>query len=376
VTGTATTSPPPAGPVEPLLAVDHLQMHFASRGGRGAPPVRAVDDVSFHVLPGETLGVVGESGCGKTTLSQCVVRLLRPQAGTITFAGRDITHSRERALRPVRHDMQMVFQNPLASLNPRRRVGQILAGAVAAGRRPGARPPTVPELLDQVGMGEGDARRYPGEFSGGQCQRIAIARALAVRPRLLVLDEPVSALDVSIQAQIVNLLARLRSQLGVAYVFIGHDLSVVRHVSDRIAVMYLGKIVEIAPTDELFARPVHWYTQALLAAVPVPVVSAVRLEDRPLLQGEPPSAADAPGGCGFSSRCPAVTELCRQVEPPLVAYADGRSAACHHPRHVDAAALGGATVSPASPRSAGAELPEPAPPGRLTAPPYPSGVGR
>ena len=338
----------------PLLVVEHLHVTFTSGRGRGASVVRAVDDVSFSLAPGETLGIVGESGCGKTTLSQCLVRLVRPQAGTVRFDGQDITRLRESSLRPRRRDFQLVFQNPFGSLNPKRTVGTILASAIASGSaRPGSDAPTVTGLLDQVGLSATTSSQYPGELSGGQCQRVAIARALAVRPRLIVLDEPVSALDVSIQAQVVNLLARLREELGVAYVFVAHDLSVVRHVSDRVAVMYLGKIVEIGPVDALFARPVHWYTQALLAAVPVPVVSAVRLADRELLQGEPSGAARSEG-CVFAGRCPAATDVCRTVEPPLVTYPDGRSAACHHPRNVDADQLQAATVSPDSPRSAGA----------------------
>ena len=343
---------------EPLLAVEHLKMSFPSVGGWRDDVVRAVDDVSFTLAAGETLGVVGESGCGKTTLSQCIVRLTRPQEGAVRFDGQDLTRLRERALRPHRREFQLVFQNPFGSLNPKRTVSTILRSAIASGSvRPGTPAPTVTSLLDQVGLDERHARQYPAELSGGQCQRVAIARALAVRPRLVVLDEPVSALDVSIQAQVVNLLARLRDELGVAYVFVAHDLSVVRHVSDRVAVMYLGKIVEIGPTDAMFARPVHWYTKALLAAVPVPVVSAVRLEDRELLQGEPPAAVRETG-CVFAGRCVAVTDLCRRIEPPLVAYPDGRSAACHHPRNVVAAQLSGARISTDSPRSAGQVLPE------------------
>ena len=343
---------------EPLLTVDHLKVTYPSSGGRGAELVRAVDDVSLRLQPGEALGVVGESGCGKTTLSQCIVRLIRPQEGTVRFDGVDVTRLGERALRRHRHEFQLVFQNPFGSLNPKRRIGTILQSAIASGgkRADGAEPPTVPRLLEQVGLDGRYARRYPSELSGGQCQRVAIARALAVRPRLLVLDEPVSALDVSIQAQVVNLLAQLRDELGVAYVFVAHDLSVVRHVSDRVAVMYLGKVVEIGATDAVFAKPVHWYTRALLAAVPVPVVSGVRLEHRELLQGEPPTAVRGTG-CVFAGRCAAVTDVCREVEPPLVTYPDGRSAACHHPGNVDAAELDAAVISPDSPRSAGQVLP-------------------
>lgn len=342
----------------PLLSVEHVKVSFTTGPGRGGDIVRAVDDVSFTLGPGETLGIVGESGCGKTTLSQCLVRLIRPQEGVVRFDGQDITRLRERSLRPHRREFQLVFQNPFGSLNPKRMIGTILSSAIASGSaRPGTDPPTVASLLEQVGLSAGQASAYPSELSGGQCQRVAIARALAVRPRLIVLDEPVSALDVSIQAQVVNLLAQLREQLGVAYVFVAHDLSVVRHVSDRVAVMYLGKIVEIGPTDALFARPVHWYTKALLAAVPIPIVSAVRLADRELLQGEPPSAVRS-DGCVFAGRCPAVTDVCRTVEPPLVTYPDGRSAACHHPRNIDEQQLRAASVSPDSPRSAGQSLPQ------------------
>ena len=343
---------------QPLLSVEHVKVSFTTGPGRSRDPVRAVDDVSFTLASGETLGIVGESGSGKTTLSHSLVRLTRPQEGLVRFDGHDITRLSERSLRPHRRDFQLVFQNPFGSLNPKRTIGAIVTSAIASGaERPGTDRPTVAGLLEQVGLSAGQASAYPSELSGGQCQRVAIARALAVRPRLIVLDEPVSALDVSIQAQVVNLLVQLREQLEVAYVFVAHDLSVVRHVSNRVAVMYLGKIVEIGPTDALFARPVHWYTKSLLAAVPIPVVSAVRLAERELLQGEPPSAMRGEG-CVFAGRCPAATDLCRSVEPPLVAYPDGRSAACHHPRNVTEVALETATVSPDSPRSAGQALPE------------------
>jgi len=320
--------------------------------------VRAVDDVSFNLSQGETLGLVGESGCGKTTLARSVLRLLEPTSGAVRFAGTDITHASRRALAPLRQEMQMVFQDPFASLNPRKRVGQIVGAPLrlhgAKGRDVEKR---VRELLDRVGLAPEHADRFPHEFSGGQRQRIGIARALALEPRLVVLDEPVSALDVSVQAQIVNLLDDLQRDLGLAYMFVAHDLSVVRHVSGRIAVMYLGKLVELSPAEELYRRPIHPYTEALLAAIPVPDPRLNRARKRTVLGGEPPSPIDPPPACRFHPRCPRATEVCRTHEPPLTEYPGGHLAACHHPLGVTATDLAGARRSPLSPLSSGEALP-------------------
>jgi oligopeptide/dipeptide ABC transporter ATP-binding protein len=311
-----------------LLEVEHVVMHYPLHGGE----VHAVDDVSFALAEGETLGVVGESGCGKTTLARCIVRLLRPDAGTIRFRGHDITTAGRRELRPLRAQLQMVFQDPQASLNPRKRVGQIIGTALRnRGLRGAAVEERTRELLRRVGLDPADVNRFPHEFSGGQRQRIGVARALAMEPSLIVLDEPVSALDVSIQAQVINLLDDLQDDFGLSYVFVAHDLSVVRHVSDRIAVMYLGKLVELSPAEELYARPIHPYTAALLAAIPVPDPRENRRRPRPVLGGEPPDPIAPPPGCRFHTRCPRATEICRTTEPPLVAHRDGHLAACHHP---------------------------------------------
>jgi len=346
----------------PLLKVEHLKQYFPIREGivfrREVGRVHAVDDVSFELAGGETVGLVGESGCGKTTLSRSLMRLLDPTEGRIAFRGTDISHAGRRALRPLRREMQMVFQDPFASLNPRKTVRQIVAAplrlhgtsAEEAGRRVG-------DLLRRVGLSPEHAARYPHEFSGGQRQRIGIARALALEPRLIVLDEPVSALDVSVQAQIVNLLEDLQDELGLSYLFVAHDLSVVRHVSDRIAVMYLGKLMEVSPAEQLYAKPIHPYTHALLAAVPIPDPRENRVRKRTLVSGEPPNPIDPPSGCVFHPRCPRATEVCRAVEPPLTRYADGHLAACHHPLNVTGDEIGSALRSDASPQTAGAELP-------------------
>jgi oligopeptide/dipeptide ABC transporter ATP-binding protein len=323
----------------PLLELDRVEVRYPVRSGvlidRTVAEVHAVDDVSLTVHEGETLGIVGESGCGKTTLARCIVRLLRPSAGRILFRGHDVTDARGRGLRAMRREVQMVFQDPQASLNPRKRVGQIVGRPVRLrrGSRAGVAA-RVSELLSSVGLDPEHADRFPHEFSGGQRQRVGVARALALEPTLIVLDEPVSALDVSIQAQVVNLLEDLQDDLGLTYVFVAHDLSVVRHVSDRISVMYLGKVVELAPTEMLYARPIHPYTVALLAAVPVPDPRENRARVRPVMGGEPPSPVHPPPGCRFHARCPHATEICRLVEPPLVDYGGGHAAACHHPRNV------------------------------------------
>jgi oligopeptide/dipeptide ABC transporter ATP-binding protein len=307
---------------------------------------------------GETLGLVGESGCGKTTLARTMLRLLEPTDGTIRFRGDDISHTSQRALRPLKREMQLVFQDPFASLNPRKRVGQILAAPLKLHGRDGEVNARVDELLDRVGLAPEHANRFPHEFSGGQRQRIGIARALALEPRLILLDEPVSALDVSVQAQIINLLDDLQDDFGLTYLFVAHDLSVVRHVSDKIAVMYLGKIVELAPAEELYKKPIMPYTEALLAAIPIPDPKRNRERERIVLEGEPPNPIDPPSGCRFHPRCPHATDICKRVEPPLTEYANGHLAACHHPQNVSADEISAAKKSPASPLSAGDELPQ------------------
>ncbi len=352
----------PAPQVNDLLVVEHLVKHFPVRSQGSLwgerETVKAVDDISFSLSAGETLGIVGESGCGKSTLARCLVRLLEPSAGTIRFRDADITHESQRRLRPVRRHLQMVFQDPQDSLNPRQRVRQILLAGIAAGPDHGAGARgRVEELLALVGLAATIADRYPSELSGGQRQRVGVARALAVRPSLIILDEPVSALDVSIQAQLVNLLEDLQDEFDFSYLFVAHDLAVVRHVSDRIAVMYLGKLVELAPTDELFAAPFHPYTRALMEAIPMPEARRGPKKRRALLDGDPPSPINPPAGCRFHTRCPRATEICRTEEPPLMRYAM-RTAACHHPLRADAEAIASATRSPLSPVSAGSSRPK------------------
>jgi peptide/nickel transport system ATP-binding protein len=321
-----------------LLRATDVHRHFGVRGTgvlrREVAQVRAVDGVSLEVRAGETLGLVGESGCGKSTLGRTLLRLTGLTAGSIEFAGRDISGLSRGAMRPLRRDMQMVFQDPYASLNPRKRVSAILGMPLRIHKAcPRSEiPARVRELLELVGLRPEHASRFPHEFSGGQRQRIGIARAIALRPKLVIADEPVSALDVSVQAQVVNLLEDLQDELGLTYVFVAHDLSVVRQVSDRIAVMYLGKIVELGPAEPLCEAPVHPYTEALLSAVPVPDPDARR--ERIVLHGDVPSAIDPPSGCRFHPRCPYATDICRTEEPPLVEHRPGHVAACHHPRHV------------------------------------------
>jgi len=319
---------------EPLLRVNDLVKNFAVKGGilkRTVDQVHAVDHVSFEISAGETLGLVGESGCGKSTTGRCVLRLIEPTGGQIWFEGRDVTEFGRGELEALRRDMQIIFQDPYASLNPRMTVGQIVVEALiihglAKNRR--AFEDRVVELLETVGLNSDHMRRYPHEFSGGQRQRIGIARALAVSPKLIICDEPVSALDVSIQAQVINLLEDLQEQFGLTYLFIAHDLSVVEHISTRVAVMYLGRIVEIASARDLYDTPLHPYTEALLSAVPIPDPTAKRQRIR--LQGDVPNPIRPPPGCHFHTRCP-IRELplCSTERPELRQTADGHWVACH-----------------------------------------------
>jgi oligopeptide transport system ATP-binding protein len=336
---------------EVLLRADHLKKYFPIKSGiliqREIARVHAVDDVSFELRAGETLGLVGESGCGKSTLARCIARLHDITSGSLEFEGADISKYSRRQLRPVRRDLQMIFQDPYASLNPRKRVGAIIADPLRihrAGTRDQIRA-RVLELLEVVGLSAEHINRYPHEFSGGQRQRIGVARALALKPKLVIADEPVSALDVSIRAQVINLLDDLQDDFGLTYIFIAHDLGVVRHVSDRIAVMYLGKIVEISPAEELYQRPVHPYTEALLSAVPVPDPDLAASRQRIVLEGDVPSPIQPPSGCRFHPRCRYATEICKTEEPPLVQHGSlGHLAACHHPLSFEAQTNGRAAL--------------------------------
>ena len=327
----------------PLLRATDVHRHFGVRGTgvvqRDVASVRAVDGVSLEVRAGETLGLVGESGCGKSTLGRALLRLTELTSGTVEFEGLDISTLSRSALRPVRREMQMVFQDPYASLNPRRRISSILGMPMRIhGICPRSEiPARVRELLELVGLRPEHADRFPHEFSGGQRQRIGIARALALKPKLVIADEPVSALDVSVQAQVINLLEDLQDELGLTYVFVAHDLSIVRQVSDRIAVMYLGKVVELGPAERVSTLPVHPYTEALLSAVPVPDPDAGARRERIVLHGDVPSPISPPPGCRFHPRCRYATDICRTDEPPLVPHGGaGHLAACHHPRNVEA----------------------------------------
>ena len=327
----ATSTTPLLQVADPLLATIGLTKHFAirkNRWGRTTGQVRAVNDVSLAVHKGETLGVVGESGCGKTTLGRLILRLVEPTAGQVHFAGVDISRLSGGSMRAIRRQMQVIFQDPYSSLNPRLTVYKIIAQGItthhlARGKEVGAR---VVQLLEMVGLPAGAAHRYPHEFSGGQRQRIGIARALAVEPRFIVADEPVSALDVSVQAQIVNLLQDIQADMGLTYMFIAHDLSVVRHISDRVAVMYLGKIVELAPKAALYDTPLHPYTQALLSAVPVPNPQERRT--RILLDGDAPNPTAIPTGCPFHPRCAERQAQCETTIPQLTPIGAGRQVAC------------------------------------------------
>jgi oligopeptide transport system ATP-binding protein len=323
-----------------LLEVTDLVKHFPIRSGvvidREVARVRAVDGVSLTLREGETLGLVGESGCGKSTLCRAILQLTTPTSGSVRFEGQELVGRSRRGLRPLRRQMQMIFQDPFASLNPRKRVGQIIGDPLELhGLARGAElKRRVQDLLDRVGLNAEHYNRFPHEFSGGQRQRIGIARALALRPKLIVADEPVSALDVSVQAQIINLLEDVQDEFGLSYLFVAHDLGVVRHVSDRIAVMYLGKIVENSDADELYDKPIHPYTNALLSAVPIPDPKRNSARERLVLEGDVPSPIDPPSGCRFHTRCPWATEICTSDEPALLDHRPEHFAACHHPQNV------------------------------------------
>ena len=324
---------PPIDGRDDLVSVEHLKMYFPVKKGvlqRRVGWVRAVDDVTFSVQRGETLGLVGESGCGKSTVGRAILQLYKPTAGTVRFEGIDLTKANSGVMRRMRRNMQIVFQDPYASLNSRLTIGSIIAEPLEIHGIGGRdKREKVAELLRVVGLDPSMSGRFPHEFSGGQRQRIGIARALALNPQFIVCDEPISALDVSIQAQVVNLLQELQEQYGLTYLFIAHDLSVVRHLSDRIAVMYLGKIVEITTRGALYDRPLHPYTMALLSAVPIPDPTVERRRRRMILVGDVPSPVNPPAGCRFHTRCPFAQEICRTDEPPLITVEPSHAVACH-----------------------------------------------
>ena len=317
---------------EPLLKVEGLKKYFPIKSGvlgRVSNHVKAVDDVSFTVQEGETLGIVGESGCGKSTTGRMLMRLLEPTEGTVTFDGQELTSLSNNDMRKARRDIQMVFQDPYASLNPRHTIEKILMEPLNVHNigDPKERKKKVQEFLEIVGLSSYHAKRYPHQFSGGQRQRIGIARALMTNPKLIIADEPVSALDVSIQAQVLNLMQDLQKELKLTYIFIAHDLGVVRHISDRVGVMYLGQMAELADTEDLYEKPLHPYTQALLAAVPVPDPEFVREEV--VISGDVPSPANPPSGCRFHTRCPFKMDICSQAVPIFAEVEKGHSVACH-----------------------------------------------
>jgi peptide/nickel transport system ATP-binding protein len=337
---------------EPLVEVENLKVWFPIKSGlvldRHVGDVRAVDDVSLTIDRGETVGLVGESGCGKSTLGRAILRLYEPNGGTIRFDGRDITHLGEAALRPMRRRMQMIFQDPFASLNPRHSVGRMVSEpmkvhGVTDRKSVGGR---VRELLEVVGLPRDAISRYPHEFSGGQRQRIGLARALALNPDFIVCDEPVSALDVSIQAQIVNLLEELQQEFDLTYLFVAHDLAVVRHISDRIMVMYLGTIVEVSPADDLYDNPLHPYTISLLSAIPIPDPVVERQRETILLQGDLPSPANPPAACRFHTRCPYVQPTRCRDETPALREVDGHLVACHWAERIKAGELTPQRIEP------------------------------
>lgn len=324
---------------EPFIRLEGLTKHFPIRKGffnRTVGWVQAVTDINLEIYPGETLGLVGESGCGKSTLGRCILQLIRPSAGKVYIGEKELTCLTNREIRPLRKEMQIVFQNPYSSLDPRMTIGQTVAEPLEIHRvvRGPALKKRVYELLDMVGLPKDAYVRYPHEFSGGQRQRVGIARAIALNPKFIVADEPVSALDVSIQAQILNLLDDLKKEFNLTYLFIAHNLSVVEYISDRVVVMYLGKIAEVAPADQLYERPLHPYTQALLHAIPIPDPTrnavAKALQEKSLLHGDLPSPANPPKGCRFHTRCPYATEICREKEPEGIEYLPKHIAYCHH----------------------------------------------
>jgi peptide/nickel transport system ATP-binding protein len=322
---------------DPLLKVSGLKKHFPITKGvvfrKQIGAVKAVDGLDLQVWPGETIGLVGESGCGKSTAGRAMTKLLEPTAGQITFDGRDITNMSKKQLVPLRKQMQMIFQDPYSSLNPRHTVGTIVSSPFQVQKitPPGGVKAAVQDIMARVGLNPEHYNRYPNEFSGGQRQRIGIARAVALQPKLIVCDEPVSALDVSVQAQVINLLEDIQDEFGIAYVFVAHDLSVVRHISDRVVVMYLGKIMEVASRDELYSRPMHPYTHALLSAVPIPDPDKEDARERIILQGDLPSPSNPPSGCVFRTRCFKAQDICATEIPVLTTRPDGHAVACHFP---------------------------------------------